>query len=53
MKGLGPGPYDEYSWLLQKNVIPVYDYEHHKYKAAKGHDFKYDSILVLFPETLF
>ena len=40
VKGFYPGPYKEYSWSLERNQIPVRDYEHAKFKEAKGQDFK-------------
>lgn len=39
-KGFLPGPYEELSWTLEKNQIPVRDYQHQKFKDAKGQDFK-------------
>ena len=39
-KGYMPGPYKEHSWLLERNKIPVLDYQHDSFTKAKGHDFK-------------
>ena len=40
VKGFTPGPYREYSWTLERNKIPVRDYEHQTFAEEKGHDFK-------------
>ncbi|XP_013407741.1 uncharacterized protein LOC106171815 [Lingula anatina] len=39
VNGFMPGPYEEHSWLLERNKIPVRDYEHHKFNLRKGGDF--------------
>ena len=39
-KGFKPGPYEDHSWVLERNKIPAIDYEHHKYRDSKGSDFK-------------
>lgn len=39
-KGFIPGPYAELSWTLEKNQIPVRDYQHQKFRDARGQDFK-------------
>ncbi|KAL3851655.1 hypothetical protein ACJMK2_015384 [Sinanodonta woodiana] len=38
-KGFKPGPFEEYSWNLERNKVPAIDYEHHKFEDTKGHDF--------------
>lgn len=38
-KGFHPGPFEEHSWVLEKNKIPAVDYEHKKFNLKKGHDF--------------
>lgn len=38
-KGFNPGPFEECSWAVEKNKIPVADYEHHKFNFTKGYDF--------------
>lgn len=40
VKGFAPGPYQEYSWVLERNKIPVRDYQHQKFAKLKGQDFK-------------
>jgi hypothetical protein len=30
-KGFNPGPFEECSWAVEKNKIPVADYEHQKF----------------------
>nr|XP_039250444.1 uncharacterized protein LOC120328106 [Styela clava] len=37
--GYQPGPYDELSWKMDKNVIPIRSPEHEKYITQKGSDF--------------
>lgn len=39
-KGYKPGPFAEHSWVLERNKIPAYDYEHTKFAEFKGKDFK-------------
>lgn len=39
--GFVPGPYTNRSWLLERNKIPIYDYNHQKFLQQKGHDFRY------------
>lgn len=39
-KGFNPGPFEECSWAVEKNKIPVADYEHQKFIFKKGYDFK-------------
>ncbi|KAJ8301728.1 hypothetical protein KUTeg_020715 [Tegillarca granosa] len=38
-KGFKPGPFAEHSWVLERNKIPAYDYEHTKFAEYKGKDF--------------
>jgi hypothetical protein len=38
--GFFPGPYEDLSWMLEKNQIPIRDYERQKFKDLKGQDFK-------------
>ena len=38
--GFAPGPYDANSWVLERNKIPIKDYEHLKFIKTKGQDFK-------------
>ena len=40
VKGFAAGPYRDHSWLLERNKIPVRDYEHVRFADSKGHDFK-------------
>nr|XP_022302036.1 uncharacterized protein LOC111110021 isoform X1 [Crassostrea virginica]XP_022302037.1 uncharacterized protein LOC111110021 isoform X1 [Crassostrea virginica]XP_022302039.1 uncharacterized protein LOC111110021 isoform X1 [Crassostrea virginica] len=37
--GFKPGPYEDHSWNLERNKIPVYDYQHKQFKESKGADF--------------
>ncbi|XP_064632936.1 uncharacterized protein LOC135491169 isoform X2 [Lineus longissimus] len=37
--GFGPGPFEDQSWVLERNKIPLRDYEHKKYDARNGKDF--------------
>ena len=39
-KGLQPGPYEDFSWALERNQVPATDYQHDKFVKAKGQDFK-------------
>ncbi|XP_056000936.1 uncharacterized protein LOC130048351 isoform X2 [Ostrea edulis] len=39
INGFKPGPYDDYSWNMEKNKIPVYDYQHKQFRDSKGADF--------------
>ncbi|XP_067683346.1 uncharacterized protein [Haliotis asinina] len=38
-KGFKPGPFEGRRWQLEKNKIPVFDYEHQKFARLKGRDF--------------
>ncbi|XP_077982883.1 uncharacterized protein LOC144437742 [Glandiceps talaboti] len=38
--GYNPGPYEDISWGLPQNRIPIKDMEHAKFAALKGHDFR-------------
>eukprot|EP00795_Rhopilema_esculentum_P002461 gene2461-18118_t len=38
--GYHPGPFDSRSWLLDKNKIPVSDYNHSYFENIKGADFR-------------
>ncbi|XP_071128270.1 uncharacterized protein [Mytilus edulis] len=38
-KGFNPGPFEENSWVMEKNKIPVPDYEHQRFRFKKGQDF--------------
>lgn len=38
-RGFKPGPFLEHSWVLERNKVPVIDYEHDKFREFKGHDF--------------
>lgn len=38
--GFKPGPYEDHSWNLERNKIPVYDYQHRQFRESKGADFK-------------
>ncbi len=40
VRGFAPGPYMEHSWLLERNKIPIQDYQHSSFIKHKGHDFK-------------
>ncbi|XP_071961619.1 uncharacterized protein [Antedon mediterranea] len=35
-----PGPFDDRSWNVSANRIPIRDMEHSKFEEMKGHDFK-------------
>ncbi|XP_062581954.1 uncharacterized protein LOC134243735 isoform X3 [Saccostrea cucullata] len=37
--GFKPGPYEDHSWNLERNKIPVYDYQHRQFRETKGADF--------------
>ena len=39
-KGFKPGPFEEHSWVIERNKIPAVDYEHSRFKDFKGRDFK-------------
>ena len=39
-RGFIPGPYTQHSWMLERNRIPVHDYQHDKFREKKGQDFK-------------
>lgn len=47
INGFKPGPYDDYSWNMEKNKIPVYDYQHKQFRDSKGADFKLVSLQLL------
>ncbi|XP_033647231.1 uncharacterized protein LOC117306814 [Asterias rubens] len=38
--GFMPGPYDDKSWSMEKNKIPIKDMEHAKFSELKKYDFK-------------
>ena len=38
--GFKPGPYEGHSWNLERNKVRIHDYEHEKFTASKGSDFK-------------
>ena len=38
--GFMPGAYDEKSWLMDKNTIPIRSMDHEYFAALKGQDFK-------------
>ena len=39
-KGFHPGPYEDFSWKLDRNKIPTRDYDHEFFRQLKGQDFK-------------
>ncbi len=38
--GYNPGPFDERGWLLDKNKVPIRDYNHEYFNEVKGGDFR-------------
>ncbi|XP_048243138.1 uncharacterized protein LOC124146111 isoform X2 [Haliotis rufescens] len=38
-RGFKPGPFEGRRWQLEKNKIPVFDYEHQRIARLKGQDF--------------
>ncbi|XP_072038562.1 uncharacterized protein [Amphiura filiformis] len=38
--GFMPGPYDDKSWLTNKNTIPIKSMDHEYFNSMKGQDFK-------------